>query len=192
MEFETRSDEGLMKRVRKGDVDAFRVLYDSYAGRIYTFTLRHCGNRAMAEDMLQETFWRVWQGARTFEPARGEFCRWVYRIALNVVRNEFCHRRHTLECALESAGAAGIQTAERESSASPALEVERRRSFTQVAAALDALSPAMRDVVVLRCLEGLKFQEIAAATGTPQGTLKARFHRAVRDLRRLLSPGESE
>jgi RNA polymerase sigma-70 factor (ECF subfamily) len=59
-----------------------------------------------------------------------------------------------------------------------------------VASALGELSPGLREVVALRCMEGMKFSEIAEVTGAPAGTLKTRFHRAVAQLRRRLAPGE--
>ena len=72
----------------------------------------------------------------------------------------------------------------------PARRFERRETEALLAAALAHLSPSMREVVALRCMEGMKFSEIAAVTGAPPGTLKTRFHRAVAELRRRLAPGE--
>jgi RNA polymerase sigma-70 factor (ECF subfamily) len=76
------------------------------------------------------------------------------------------------------------------SSDNPQSRLERRETEALVSAALARLSPALREVVALRCMEGMKFSEIAAVTGAPAGTLKTRFHRAVAELRRRLAPGE--
>ena len=191
MELEALGDEHLMKRVCGRDVDAFRVLHARYELRVFNFLLRCAGNRALAEDLLQETFWRVWQAARTFDPARGEFRSWVYRVALNAARSELVLKQQDCEIhngivpdraevGLERGGAAD----------DPGRRFDRRETGELVAAALKRLTPALREVVALRCVEGMKFSEIAAVTGAPAGTLKTRFHRAVAELRRRLAPGE--
>jgi RNA polymerase sigma-70 factor (ECF subfamily) len=180
------SDKALIRRVRNREVDAFQVLYSRYETRIFTFILRYTGSRALAEDLLQETFWRVWQAASTFQPEKGEFHSWLYRVALNAVRSEMAHKRHRLEetgadpSAENTTGRAACQEH------SPLGRLERRESQTLFAKALSELSPAMREVVVLKCVEEMKFSEIASVTGTSEGTLKSRFHRAVGELRRRL------
>ena len=178
-----------MERVCTRDVDAFRVLYVRYELRIFNFVLRCTGDRALTEDLLQETFWRVWQAARTFDPARGGFRSWLYRVALNATRSELSLNRYAREVRdgvlPEKAESAGQGTAD-----NPQSRFERSEMESLVASALARLSPGLREVVALRCMEGMKFSEIAAVTGAPAGTLKTRFHRAVAELRRRLAPGE--
>lgn len=191
MQMESPSDAALMKRVRNRDVDAFQVLYSRYETRIFTFLVRYVGNRPLAEDLLQETFWRVWQAAASFQPERGEFRSWLYRVALNAVRSEMAHKRYDLDRRAPSGSpgpSARHQAAGREHDPADRLELEE--SATLVEKALSGLSPSMREVIVLKCLEEMKFSEIAAVTGTPEGTLKSRFHRAIAELRRRLLPGE--
>jgi RNA polymerase sigma-70 factor (ECF subfamily) len=187
MDIETLSDEALMQRVCARDAEAFRVLYCRYEARIFNFALRICGNRALGEDLLQEAFWRVWQGARTFDPSRGDFRRWVYRVALHAARSELSRKRYTRESSLIEDSPEGSWTTN-----TPASEFQQKETAALVAQALAGLSPTLREVVVLRCVEGLKFSEIAATTHAPVGTLKARFHRAVADIRRRLLPGENQ
>lgn len=186
MDLEALADELLMKRVCGRDVDAFRVIYARYEVRVFNFLFRCAGNRALAEDLLQETFWRVWQAARTFDPGRGEFRSWLYRVALNATRSELGLKRYSRETQEEILPERPAQGP----SDDPARRFERRESEELVASALKRLSPALREVVALRCMEGMKFSEIAAVTGAPAGTIKTRFHRAVTELRRRLAPGE--
>ena len=184
------SDEALMKRVRNRDVDAFQVLYCRYETRIFSFVLRYTGSRGLAEDLLQETFWRVWQAAATYQPQKGEFRSWLYRVALNTVRSEMAHKRHVLEhttSAPHSKISEGLKTGPADD---PGSRLVHEENQTLVEKALSALSPSMREVVVLKCFEGMKFSEIAMVTGTPEGTLKSRFHRAIAEMRRRLIPGE--
>ncbi len=190
MDLEAAADVTLMRRVRARDVDAFRVLYFRYEQRVFNFVLRCAGERALAEDMLQETFWRVWQAARTFDPARGEFRSWLYRVALNATRSELGLKRYSREDRTGLIPEVAVPPMAGNRPDDPATRFERRETETLVAAALAELSPTMREVVALRCMEGMKFSEIAAVTGAPAGTLKTRFHRAVAELRRRLAPGE--
>jgi RNA polymerase sigma-70 factor (ECF subfamily) len=191
MELKSLADEALMKQISARDVEAFRVLYFRYELPIFNFLLRCAGNRALAEDLLQETFWRVWQAARTFNPGLGDFHSWLFRVALNATRSELALKRHSRETLNgiipeEARPFSGGDVRDD----NPACHFERREAETLVADALAGLSPALREVVALRCMEGLKFREIAAVTGAPAGTLKTRFHRAIAELRRRLAPGE--
>jgi RNA polymerase sigma-70 factor (ECF subfamily) len=190
MEFEALADEILMKRVCARDVEAFRVLYSRYELRIFNFAYRCAGDRALAEDLLQETFWRVWQAARTFDAGRGDFRSWIYRVALNATRSEMSLKRHSCEVRDGVLPDQPGMTADQHFPEDPGRHLERRETEAKVAAALARLSPVMREVVALRCMEGMKFSEIAVVTGAPSGTLKTRFHRAVAELRRRLAPGE--
>ncbi len=191
MQMELLSDAALMKRVRNRDVDAFEILYSRYETRIFNFLLRYVGNRPLAEDLLQETFWRVWQAAASFQAERGEFRSWLYRVALNAVRSEMAHKRYGLD---RMASEAHVQqTAGHRSTGradDPADRLELQESATLVQKALSGLSASMREVIVLKCFEEMKFSEIADVTGLPEGTLKSRFHRAIAELRRRLLPGE--
>jgi RNA polymerase sigma-70 factor (ECF subfamily) len=190
MEIEALADEVLMKRVCARDVDAFRILYSRYELRVFNFLLRCAGDRALAEDLLQETFWRVWQAARTFDCTRGGFRSWIYRVALNAARSELALKRYARESRDGIIPERSNPPAGPGSSDNPQSRLERGETEALVSAALARLSPALREVVALRCMEGMKFSEIAAVTGAPAGTLKTRFHRAVAELRRRLAPGE--
>ncbi len=176
-----------MRRVRGRDVDAFRELYGRYELRVFNFVLRCTGQRTLAEDLLQEIFWRVWQAARTFDPSRAGFRTWLYRVALNATRSELVLKRYAFE---DRTGIVPEVAQDANRGDDPAGHLERRETEARVAKALARLSPTLREVIALRCMEGMKFSEIAAVTGAPAGTLRTRFHRAVAELRRRLAPGE--
>jgi RNA polymerase sigma-70 factor (ECF subfamily) len=186
----TLADGALLDRVARGDADAFTVLYRRFERPVFGMLLRLAGGRrALAEEWLQEAFTRVWLGAGTHDPSRGEVRPWIYKIALNTARSEMARKGYRaphvsldearFDLADEGAGEKRV-----------AARLDEARRATAVAEALNRLPDFMREVIVLRCSRELSFAEIAEVTGAPQGTLKSRFHRAVAALREALGPGE--
>jgi RNA polymerase sigma-70 factor (ECF subfamily) len=80
------SDETLIARVARQDASAFEMLYDRHAAVVLGACLKLIGDRAVAERILQETFWQVWQGAGAYQPQKGSFTSWLFRIAWELVR----------------------------------------------------------------------------------------------------------
>jgi RNA polymerase sigma-70 factor (ECF subfamily) len=182
------SDRTLAARAIRGDADAFAELYRRYERPIFNFILRSTGQRALAEELLQETFTRVWRVGSTFDAANGSFRPWLYKIALNTVRSELRKKRYAAEhVPLEASEAEASAT---RSARDPAERFALSVQAPQVARALEALAPYLKEVVILRCYQQLTFSEIAEITGAPEGTLKARFHRAVAALREQLGVGD--
>jgi RNA polymerase sigma-70 factor (ECF subfamily) len=183
-------DRALLERVAGGDTDAFTALYRRYERPVFGVLLRLAGGRrALAEEWLQEAFTRVWLGASTHDPSRGEVRPWIYKIALNTARSELSRKRYrTLHVSLDEAGLDLPDERAGEKRVTARLDEARRAEA--VALALRELPDFMREVVVLRCSRELSFAEIAEVTGAPEGTLKSRFHRAVAALREALARGE--
>ena len=102
----TLPDRALLERVARGDADAFAALYRRYERPVFGVLLRLAsGRRALAEEWLQEAFTRVWLGAGTHDPARGEVRPWIYKIALNTARSELSRKRNrTPHVSLDEAG----------------------------------------------------------------------------------------
>jgi RNA polymerase sigma-70 factor (ECF subfamily) len=183
------SDDALIERVARGDRDAFTLLYRRYERPVFGVLLRLGGQRALAEEWLQEAFTRVWLAAATHDPSRGAVRPWIYAIALNTARSELSRKRHrTPHVSLDATGMDLEDTAVGEPRVTERLDGQKRADA--VAAALGELPDYLREVVVLRCSRELSFAEIAEVTGAPQGTLKSRFHRAVAALRARI--GESQ
>ncbi len=177
---EERPDPALVVDVSRGDPAALRTLYERHGSRAFNFIVKMTGNRDLAQDLLQETFTRVWTMAHQYDPGRGSFRGWLFAIALNTTRDEMRRmsaRRHV-----------GVEDADVLPSSADGPEVLARRGqeARRVAAALDRLPAHLREVVVLKVYQQLKFSEIAQVTGAPVGTLKARMHRAIAALRETL------
>ena len=184
-------DDTLIERVAGGDADAFSVLYRRYERPVFAVLLRLGGQRALAEEWLQEAFTRVWLAARSHDPARGRVKPWIYAIALNTARSELGRKRHrTPHVSLDAAEMDLPDAVAGEPSLAARLDAAKRAQA--LAAALLELPDYLREVVVLRCSRELSFAEIAEATGSPQGTLKSRFHRAMLALRARLGRVEGD
>jgi RNA polymerase sigma-70 factor (ECF subfamily) len=171
------ADEVLVGRVaRSGDERAMSELYDRYAGLIYGAGVRYLGDRALAEDLVQDVFTAVWRNASGFDPSRASFATWVYRITRNRATDLIRRRR------------ARVRTVGDDQSFEPGegdATGDLSRSF-DLASALSRLSPVHREVLTLAYFEGLSQSEISHRTGTPLGTVKSRTTAALRALREAM------
>jgi RNA polymerase sigma-70 factor (ECF subfamily) len=175
------SDEVLVGRVaRSGDERAMSVLYDRYAGLIYGAGVRYLGDRALAEDLVQDVFTAVWRNASGFDPSRARFATWVYRITRNRATDLIRRRRARVRTV---GGDSPLEPGEEDATG------ELLRSF-DLASALSRLSPVHREVLTLAYFEGLSQSEISRRTNTPLGTVKSRTTAALRALRESMRTDE--
>jgi len=175
-ETETRTD-GLARRARDGDLEAFEGLYHAHAGRIYALCLRLVGDPARAEDLMQDTFVRAWTRLDSYRGPEG-FPTWLRTIALHLAISDrrARQRRRWKEDPVEERFPGDPPAAPRELGS--ALDLER---------AIAGLPPGAREVFVLHDVEGLRHDEIGGLLGVAVGTSKAQLHRARRLLREALS-----
>jgi RNA polymerase sigma-70 factor (ECF subfamily) len=172
------SDEVLVRRVaQSGDERAVSELYDRYAGLIYGAGVRYLGDRALAEDLVQDVFTAVWRNASAFDPRRASFATWVYRITRNRATDLIRRRRARVRTV---GWDVPLEVGEEDST------VELSLSF-DVASALSRLSPVHREVLTLAYFHGLSQSEISRRTNTPLGTVKSRTTAALRALRESMS-----
>lgn len=179
MEGRTGDDAHLVDRVRRGDPRAFEELVIAYQHRVFGVALRMLRNRAEAEEVAQEVFLRV---HRALDDFRGEakLSTWLYAIASRLCLNRLAsgERRMARE---------GEEVLDRlAADADPAAHVERGELEAALQRAIDELPEERRIVVVLRDLEGLAYEEIAAALELPLNTVRSRLHRARMDLKEKL------
>ncbi len=186
---ETSTDQELMNMVLQKNMRAFRILYARHELSIYNFIVRYTGNRQIAQDLLQETFTRVWFAAHLFDQAGGNFKGWLYTIALNIARSEMSKKRYAYHY-FEISEIPRHHEPVNPRSEEPDAQSEHTDLKEMIARALGRLSPLLREIVILKHYQQLKFKEIAAMTQTPEGTLKARFHRAMAELKILMQPME--
>ena len=180
-----RQEQQWIDAAREGDRDAFTQLIHLYEKRIFALTTRMCKNPADAEEAAQEAFLAAWQGLKFF---RGDasFSTWLYRLASNacvdLMRKESRHK-----------AAAGPSLNDEETylevaddSATPQELAERSELREQIEEGLQSLSPEHREVLILRELHQLSYEEIAQTLNLDSGTVKSRISRGRKSLRNFL------
>ncbi len=179
------NDGQLLTRSRARDADAFAQLVNRHKDQIVNYLARLTGCRDRAEDIAQETFVRFYKQIHHYRE-EGTLSAYLFRIATNLVRSEERRKRRwqMLQPILSYGGFAdnGHQPA---SPQAEALASEEHREVTRALASLDVL---YRAPLVLREIEGLSYQQIAAALGCNEGTVKSRLHRGRQMLKQRLAP----
>ena len=158
--------------------DTFERLFEEHSERLYSFLAYHTGNRALAEDLLSETFERVLRSRQRFDPRRGSERRWLYTIALNLLRDQARRRTHE-DRALQHVGAGSPQE-----QSDPALNAVEQRDELQ--RALSALNEDEREALALRFGADLKLREVASVLGEGESAVEGRIYRALGKLRKEL------
>ena len=185
------SDEILVARVASGDRTALESLYDHHAAAVLGISLKIIGDRAAAEEVLQETFWRVWQSAATYQSQRGSFTGWLFRIARNLAIDAYRRRSVRPQTIIETADANPIL----DQLPDPDMDVEDQAQSNlkaqQVRNALTILSREQRQVIEMAYFYGMTRQEIAEATGEALGTIHTRARLALQKLRKELEGREA-
>lgn len=176
-------EEQCVAQARGGNASAFEKLVRTYEAPVYRLALRMCGGRAEdAQEVAQEAFLAAWRGLPRF---RGQcrFSSWLYKLTANAAVDHLRReKRRPAAVPLENAG-------EPADPHTPQEELERRELHRAVQQALDRLTPEHREVLLLRQMQGLSYQEIGAALSLEEGTVKSRLSRAKRQLRTILAEG---
>ena len=180
-----RTDAALLRRVARGDRDAFAQLYDRFSRPLYATALRILTNSAEAEDIVQDVFLALWEKAATFESTRGSAFAWAVTLTRNraIDRVRMRTRRAELlgQTTTEDAG-----TQPTGSGPDSADELALKEQAGAVRAAVAALPVEQQRAVELAFFSGLTQQEIAAQLREPLGTVKARIRRGLLKLRTTL------
>lgn len=178
-----RPDDAELTARLATDLDAtFEAVVLAHQDRLFTIAHRIGGDRHDAEELVQDVLVRAYRALAAYPPERIRDLRlraWLTTILLNAGRNRARIRRlPTTELAFEPGA---------EPASDPLVRRDERETWTRL---LADLSPAQRTAVVLRHVDGLSYSEIAAATGRPEGTVKAHVHRGLAALRTALQSAE--
>jgi len=170
----------LMERVRARDVDAFEQLYDGYHRLVFGIALRIASDAAMAEDVTQSIFLKLWSAPEAFR--EGNFTAWLSRVArnsaLDAVRSRSNHPLGDIPADVPAEGSTDAT-------------VFARIDAQRVRGALSTLSEEQRTPIELGFFAGITHEEIAQRTGIPLGTIKTRIRTGLRRMRESLSEAVS-
>jgi len=172
-----------VRRVLDGDADAFSPLVEAYQKNVYNLALRMTGNPEDALDMAQEAFIRAYNSLSSFR-GDSKFSVWLYRIVSNVCLDFLRARKGRAAVSLSQTGPDGEDAALEipDERALPEAELERALTRDAVRRGLQALPDDQREILLLREIQGLSYEEIAAALSLEGGTVKSRIFRARKKL----------
>ncbi|MFQ6091867.1 MAG: sigma-70 family RNA polymerase sigma factor [bacterium] len=174
----TPADEELLKRVNEGDSVAFDMIVKRYKLRLINFVFRFLGDRDQAEELVQETFLRVFRERKSYERI-SNFSTWIFTIAGNLAKSELRRRKRWRFFSLDQREPEeGAEFEIPDESQRPDRLAHDRMIEGAVQKAMDTLSPKYREAVILRDIQGFAYEEIAEIIGCPVGTVKSRVNRA--------------
>ena len=180
----TREQElAVIRRVQRGDTDAFEALVAAYEKNVFNVALQMTGNREDAQDMTQEAFLKAYSSLSSFR-GDSKFSSWLYRIVSNVCLDfkRRQGRRPSSSLTMEDDEGENIQLDIADESQSPEALLERKMTREAVRAGLQQLPDEQRQILLLREIQGLSYEEIGEAMGLEAGTVKSRIFRARKKL----------
>ncbi len=183
---ERRTDEALIAEFQRGNTAAFTLLVHRYKDPLTNFVYRFLGDWDECNDAVQDTFVRVFQNRDAYKPI-AKFSTWIYTIATNVAKSRLRRRNILRMLPLIRRGEEGepeYDVADESSRAD--LQLESHMVEERIQHALDALPPKHREVILLRDVQGLSYEEIADITHLSMGTVKSRINRARQKLQEML------
>ncbi|MDD4888372.1 MAG: sigma-70 family RNA polymerase sigma factor [Phycisphaerae bacterium] len=167
----------LLRKARDGDHGAFHELVDRHARSLYGLAFHLTGNATDAEDVVQETLLGAFRGLAGFRE-QASVKTWLAQILVRQAAGLYRRERRHKDAQRGDGG---------DEFDPPVASTQRQAEFQMdLGAALQSLSPEHREVIVLREMQDLTYEEIASVLGVPRGTVESRLHRARRELRQLL------
>ncbi|MEM7577598.1 MAG: sigma-70 family RNA polymerase sigma factor [Planctomycetota bacterium] len=203
--------QAVLRRARAGDDTAWAELLDAYGRRVFGLLLGKCADRDLAEELTQRTFVKLVETLRDPERGatyqeRGKFEAWLFRVAVNGLRDEM-RRRKRQATPTDMSPAAASGSAERASGwaeqqtrvvsgvstpkPAPLDAMQHAEQIEQLRRCIAELPEADREILELRHTAGLSFAQIAEMLDQPLGTVLARGHRAVKKLRSMMQPSDA-
>jgi len=177
----------ILVRAARGDASAWRAVVDEYAPRVFALLRSQCHDAELAEEITQSTFCTLVSKLAAYTE-QGRFEAWLFRIAVNRLRDEM-RRRQRQAAPMEESTLVGLRQAPR---ADAADERPEPAEISALEEAMAQLSPADRLIIDLRHVGGMSFKQLSDYLGEPLGTLLARHHRALHKLRSLIEESKRE
>lgn len=179
------TDEELIAKFQSGDLYAFDVLVRRYKNQLMNFVYRFVGNREEAEDIVQDTFVRLYRNKHSYRRI-ARFSTWIYTIAGNLAKTELRKRKGRRLLALSQMGCEDKEYEIEDSAFDPEHEVDSTMKGAIIQREIDNLPPKFREVIILRDIQDLSYEEISEIIKAPVGTVKSRINRARLRLQKRL------
>ena len=162
------SDETLMSKVAKGNLELLKVLFERHHKYVFNFLYKMCGDKMLSEDITQEVFYKLMKYRNSYN--NGKFVSWMFTIARNSLHTHF-RRLDIKNTPIDSIDFGSI------------VEHEERRDYSDLHIALNKLSASDRELLVLNRLQEIKYAELAEIVGGTPGAVKTKVHRALNKLK---------
>ena len=182
---ESPTDEELIARFQKGDIYAFEEIVHRYKDPLVNFAYHFFGNRIDAEDVIQETFLRVYKNKHLYRNV-AKFSTWIYTIASNLAKTELRRRRRRRFLSLSGMGYGEKDYDIPDGLSSPDKIVDEEIKIVEIRKEIKELPVKFREVVVLRDIQELSYEEISQILKIPLGTVKSRVNRGRSRLQKRL------
>lgn len=182
---ESIADKDLLSAVIDGDLDSFDVLVDRYKNRLMNFVFRFVKDYDVSEDIVQETFLRVFRKRRDYK-AIANFSTWIFTIAGNLAKSELRRRKRWRFLSIDAANEGEKSFELPDTGRKPDRNAAIRMFDESIQEAIDSLKDKYKEALILRDIEGLSYQQIAEIMEVPVGTVKSRVNRARMKLQKKL------
>jgi RNA polymerase sigma-70 factor (ECF subfamily) len=170
------SDEELIERFQRGDLYAFDLIVKRYKDQLLNFVFRFVGNQEEAEDIVQDTFLRVYRKRKAYKRI-AKFSTWIYTIAGNLARTELRRRKRRKLFSVTDMGYENRDYEISDEGHSPESQVDGIIQEEIIQKEINNLSPKFREVIILRDVQELSYEEISKIIKVPIGTVKSRVNR---------------
>jgi len=181
------TDEQLVLRVAAGEAPALEALYDRYVRQCFGLALRIVGDAALAEEVVQEVFLKLWTQPEKYASHKGKFVSWLLSLVHHRCIDEL-RRRSRTEIALDDEETGRALRTKPDPAPEPGDQVWVMEQQRAVREALAQIPQNQRQVLELAYFRGLSHSEIAEKLGQPLGTVKTRIRLGMQSLRNLLEP----
>jgi RNA polymerase sigma-70 factor (ECF subfamily) len=176
-ELEQLSDEDLIERFQQGNTNAYELIVKRYKNQLLNFVYRFLNNQEEAEDVVQETFLRVFRNRFAYTRV-AKFSTWIYTIAGNLARTELRRRKRRRLFSLTDMGVEDRDYEIADDVLNPETQANSTLQEEIIQREISKLSPKFREVIILRDVQELSYEEISKIIRVPIGTVKSRVNRA--------------
>jgi RNA polymerase sigma-70 factor (ECF subfamily) len=180
------SDQDVLFRLVDENVDSFNILVDRYKNRLINFVYRFVRDYDVAEDIVQETFLRVYRHRHNYK-AIANFSTWIFTIAGNLAKSELRRRKRWKLFSVDAVN----EDEKKFDIPDDGIQPDRATSVSMlddsIQNAIETLQVKYKEALILRDIEGMSYKQIADITGVPVGTVKSRVNRARKKLQKKLA-----